>query len=158
MSGQIFIPHQVLEGTSRFLRRRGQSGKEGLVLWAGRIDSDSNASVLMHITAGGSWTMGVHLDFQQLIKLTQFMSDHNLILVAQVHNHPDRVPHSQGDDENPASHRTGYVSIVVPEMALQGLDLFDCYAYEYQSRLKWREWDANERQERFNVLPKSARI
>lgn len=139
--------------TARFIKRRGRAGKEGLVLWAGRLDQDGAQCVVMSIKAGDAWPHGVRLNFKQLLRLTTLLSKNKLILLAQVHNHPDRIPHSQGDDKNPASHRQGYISIVVPEMGTKGINLLDCYAYEYQSQLRWRELKAEEKAGRFRTLP-----
>jgi hypothetical protein len=96
----------------------------------------------------------VRLGFQQLLRLTTLLAAHKLVLLAQVHNHPDRIPHSQGDNENPASHQPGYISIIAPEMGREGIDLKDTYVYEYQTHLRWRELYAGEKAQRFKLLPK----
>lgn len=157
MSRTLLIPDHVFAATTRFLKRRGTARMEGLVLWAGRSDDQSD-SVLTIIKAGDDWPHGVRLEFNQMLKLTEFLAAHSLTLLAQVHNHPDRIPHSQGDNDNPASHRPGYLSLVVPEMGIHGIRLGECYAYEYVGRLEWRELDVNERVDRLRVLPKGLRL
>ena len=138
MGRQILIPNEIFTETERFLKVRGAAGMEGLVLWAGRSDEHAH-SVLSLIKAGDNWPHGVRLGFHQMLKLTEFLAKTELVLLAQIHNHPGRIPHSQGDNDNPASHHPGYASVVVPEMGLHGIRFKDCYAYEYVGRLTWRE-------------------
>ncbi len=157
MSRTLLIPQHAFAETERFLKQRGTARMEGLVLWAGRCDDQSD-NVLTIIKAGDDWPHGVRLKFDQMLKLTEFLAGNGLTLLAQVHNHPDRIPHSQGDNDNPASHRPGYLSLVVPEMALHGIRVHDCYAYEYVGRLTWREWDATERVGRVRIVPKGLRL
>ena len=149
----LYIPDPIFVETERFLRRRGKSGKEGLVLWAGQKDATGRAYVLMTIKAGDSWPHGVRLRFPQMVKLTQLLASNGMILIAQVHNHPGSLPHSLGDEENPTSHEVGYLSIVVPDMGLQGMDLQRCFIYEYQSHLQWRELNNKEKCLLFKILP-----
>jgi len=149
----LYIPRPIFAETERFLKRRGSTGKEGLVLWAGHIDASGQACVLMTVKAGDSWPHGVRLRFQQMIRLTQVLASNSMILLAQVHNHPGSVPHSFGDEENPASHQAGYISIIVPDMGLQGIDLKRCFVYEYQSHLRWRELAEEEKSQLFKILP-----
>ncbi len=154
----LSITNHVFAETERFLRRRGQSGKEGLVLWVGQRNNIDRAYVLVAIKAGDSWPDGVRLGFRQMVKLTEFLASHNLVLLAQVHNHPDNIPHSLGDNNNPASFEAGYISIVVPDMGLRGIDIPKCFIYEYQSRLRWREFTEEEKTEQFKILPKGLRL
>ncbi len=149
----LYIPRHIFTETERFLKQRGKSGREGLILWAGRRDATDGAYVLITIKAGDSWPYGVRLRFRQMVKLTQFLASNGMILLAQVHNHPDSIPHSFGDDENPVSHEAGYISIVVPDMGLQGMDLQQCLVYEYQSHLRWRELDNKDKYQLLNILP-----
>lgn len=157
MASELQIAQDVLLETERFLRNRGKRGKEGLVLWAG-IRSGRCTAVFHCVKAGGRWSDGVRLEFRQMLRLTRHLSAHGLLLLAQVHNHPDRIPHSLGDDLNPASHMPGYLSIVVPDMGLDGIMLSDCYVYEYLGQLRWRELDLRERVDNFKVLPRTLRL
>ena len=49
-------------------------------------------------------------------------------------------------------------SIVVPEMGTEGIYLQDCYVYEYQTHLRWRELDADEKAQRLKVLPQGVHL
>jgi hypothetical protein len=149
----LYIPRPIFAETERFLKRRGSAGKEGLVLWAGHIDTSGRAWVLMTVKAGDSWPHGVQLRFQQMLRLTEVLASNDMILLAQIHNHPGSLPHSFGDERNPASHQAGYISIVVPDMGLQGIDLQRCRVYEYQSRLRWRELVEEEKSQLFKIVP-----
>jgi hypothetical protein len=107
----------------------------------------------MTVKAGDSWPHGVQLSFQQMIRLTEVLASNDMVLLAQVHNHPGSLPHSFGDEKNPASHQAGYISIVVPDMGLQSIDLQRCLVYEYQSHLRWRELAEEEKSQLFKILP-----
>jgi hypothetical protein len=150
----LYIPRPILAETERFLKRRGSAGKEGLVLWAGHIDNTTGrAWVLTTVKAGDSWPHGVRLRFRQMIRLTEVLASDDMILLAQVHNHPGNLPHSFGDERNPASHQAGYISIVVPNMGLQGIDPQRCFVYEYQNHLRWRELLKEKKSQLFKILP-----
>ena len=157
MPSRMLIAEDVFLETQRFLRARGRQGKEGLVLWAG-LKADHSSAVFHCVKAGDRWAHGVKLGFDQLMRLTQHLGEQGLVLLAQVHNHPGRIPHSEGDERNPVSHAAGYLSIVVPELGLEGIDLAACYAYEYVGRLEWRALDLEEKTETLHVTRRSMKL
>lgn len=73
-------------------------------------------------------------------------------LVAQVHSHPGEAFHSQGDDERAASFHTGFLSIVLPNYALNVHAISDCFAVEYDGR-EFVELNKQDMHNRIKILP-----
>ena len=158
MTKIVYVPEHILTETAGHLRRRGRHDKEGLVLWAGVTDQSGNSWITTFFTAGGRWAHGVKLDFKQMLRMTEATSKNKTVLLAQVHNHPGTIPHSFGDDQNPASHREGYLSIVVPHMGLRNWNLPGCFVYEYRGDLNWRELSEGEKTEQLVVVPEKIKL
>lgn len=53
----------------------------------------------------------------QMGRITEWCAAHGLWVLAQVHTHPTDEPHSEADECWPASHRPGFLSVVVPFFA-----------------------------------------
>ncbi len=53
----------------------------------------------------------------QMAEITTWCTARGLWVLAQVHTHPTDEPHSEADECWPASHRPGFLSIVIPFFA-----------------------------------------
>lgn len=138
---KINISNEVFDTTIDILRKRGRRREEGLVLWAGLVNNDwTEARVIKSIIhEEGHWGGGVDLDYDTLIKISDYLNARGFVLLSQVHTHPGDFGHSCGDDRTPACHRYGFISIVVPEYALyEHQDLSHCYVYEYLGDYSWK--------------------
>ncbi len=138
---KVKISKEMFDTTIEILRKRGMQREEGLVLWGGLINDDwTEARVIKSIVhEAGHWGGGVDLDYQTLIKISDYINARGLVLLAQVHTHPRDFGHSCGDEKTPTSHRYGFISIVVPNYALfDHQDLSKTYVYEYLGNNSWR--------------------
>ncbi|MFQ5962859.1 MAG: hypothetical protein ACE5KZ_01080 [Candidatus Scalinduaceae bacterium] len=158
IANKFYISHKIISGTEAYLKLKGEIGKEGLVLWAGKRAQESSIITTMFV-GGSEWGEGVSLEQNDLIRLVTKLSRHSLTLLAQVHSHPNQVEHSTGDERHPVSFHIGYISIVVWNYCLSGMELSkNCYIYEYQGKLWWRKLPVKEIQKRFIILPLEIRI
>jgi hypothetical protein len=82
----------------------------------------------------------------QMGRITEWCAAHGLWVIAQVHTHPTDEPHSEADECWPASHRAGFLSIVVPFFA-QFATLRDPQfrVHELVRGDVWRHVDPNDR-------------
>lgn len=119
-----WIPAQLLDRTAQVLRQSGCDGlaHEGIVYWAGRRVVRENLVMTCIApearTTYGSFATTSHAN----ARVVMYLADHGLELIAQVHSHPSAfVDHSDGDDERALMPYDGFVSIVVPRYARDGL-------------------------------------
>ena len=151
--GRYYIRREVLEQTSRHLKKYGKEQSESLVFWAGWVDEECNAHVTdCKIAKDINWKLGVRVELDGMLQLMDELIKEDLILLAQVHSHPGDFGHSYGDDLTASSYRKGYISIVVPNWGLIVLeDLSRCYVHEYEKNWEWKLLDKKEVRERFRV-------
>lgn len=155
------ISQELFDKTIKTLRSRGRRKQEGLVLWAGIVNQRLSEAYILKsiIPRKGHWGGGVRLDHRVLLKLSDILVETGLILLAQVHTHPGDFGHSFGDERKSASYRLGYISIVVPNFALNELnDLKGCYVYEYHRNWRWNLLDEDDIKKRFKIEKSVMRI
>ena len=139
----VTLPRTCVEATERHLRRMGQGGNEGLVLWAGTCEG-STASVLEAIvpkqqgvrTASGIY---VSIDPDEFHRLNVHLYRTRQVLVAQVHSHPGRAYHSSMDDEYAVATQVGSLSLVVPAFAVRPFSVPECAVYRLSPQRRWAE-------------------
>lgn len=82
--------------------------------------------------------------------------EHELEYILQVHTHPPgcSTRHSQRDDSGAFSDEVGFLSIVVPNFGVRGLDLHDpAVTVHERTRPGWRIWTKEEARQRLVVFP-----
>jgi hypothetical protein len=158
---RYYIPRNLFEASIRVLRKRGCRKQEGLVLWAGAPSpNNEEAYVVSYIVPRrGHWGGGVRLDTRALLKLSEELEKRDLLLLAQIHTHPGNFGHSMGDEKRALSYRLGYISIVVPNFALNDIrDFSTCYVYEYKGNWKWQLLKSDDVSSRFIIEDSLIRV
>jgi len=158
---RYYIPRHLFDKSIKVLQKRGRRNQEGLVLWAGAPSSNAEEAYIVSyiVPRRGHWGGGVKLDSRVLLKLSEELERRDLLLLAQVHSHPGDFGHSLGDEERAVSYRLGYISIVVPNLALIDIhDLSTCYVYEYMGNWKWILLKSNEVASRFLIEDSLIRV
>jgi proteasome lid subunit RPN8/RPN11 len=119
-----WVSAQLLDRTADVLRQSGDRGQlhEGVVYWAGRRMGAQNIVTTCIApdarTTYGSFATTSHAN----ARVVMYLADHGLELLGQVHSHPGAfVDHSDGDDECALMPYDGFLSIVVPRYARDGL-------------------------------------
>lgn len=139
----FIIPSSVLGETIKFLRKVGNEGFEGFVVWGGGL---ANAQTFRFTTAiipaqRASMTENgllVTVEGRALFDVNKTLHERAQILAAQVHSHPTEAFHSSTDDEFPLVTLVGALSVVVPDFARNAPDDLDSWAwYRLSKRGKW---------------------
>lgn len=129
------VTTEVIDYTINILREYGtrKCPAEGLVYWAGEINSDT-----INITAAiapetDSSRHGIRTSNESNARFVEFICDHGLEYIAQVHSHPGTwVDHSTVDNEETAFRSEGLISIVVPNFGKDGmLPLTNCGMHRF---------------------------
>jgi len=63
----------------------------------------------------------------------------------QVHTHPEEAFHSATDDAYPIIHKTGFLSLVIPDFALGPIGFEKAYLTEIQPNGRWKQVPIDER-------------
>jgi hypothetical protein len=119
-----YVSKSVIEFTEKVLREYGnrEPKAEGLVYWAGTIDGEKyfvNAAIAPRTEASRYGILTTH---NANARFVDFISDNDLVYIAQVHSHPSTwVDHSDVDNKETAFRSEGLVSVVVPSFSEDGM-------------------------------------
>lgn len=152
---KYLIPQQVLDETRTFLRKRGERGVEGVVLWLGEIVDDETGRVLAayipdQIARRSELGVSVEVTQEGLTLLISRLPEGIFVLI-RVHSHPTDAFHSDLDDDNMLISHTNAISIVVPDFAVHPIELEHCSVNELHHDDGWVELDRLDVRERFRV-------
>jgi hypothetical protein len=125
MVDRFEVPSAVVADTERSLRHAGARSRELFVVWTGVLDGSSFNVRVGHVPPQTSYRtrdgLLVRVDGDALHQLNIWLYEHQQLLGAQVHAHPDRAYHSDTDDTFPIVTTLGGLSLVVPDFCRRGL-------------------------------------
>lgn len=159
---QVDIPSEVIDETITSLRKYGQSGCEGLVLWLGEINNQNFGVVQKALTPPqrsiqNETGVGYFVTSETLFSLNKFLSETGLRLIAQVHSHPGHAYHSEADDRYCIVTSEGGFSLVVPNFALPPTSLTSWAAYKLKNG-RWKKVKTRELIKTFYVDGKELKL
>jgi hypothetical protein len=141
---RFVVPGDIVARTERSLRGAGADGYELFVFWTGLLEGDAFTVRSGHLPRQTSSRtehgLLVRVEGEALHKLNVWLYEHDELLGAQVHAHPDDAYHSETDDAFPIVTIQGGLSLVVPDFCRAGL-LTGSAAY----RLTPAGWTESER-------------
>lgn len=128
---RIVVPGSIIETTDQFLSLSTREQVEVVVYWSGRREANGlyvrKAWFPRQTCSPYSFTVDAEALFELNIGLYRLGHE----LIGQVHTHPSEAFHSEADDENAVSLRSGTISIVVPEFGLFSVsDIGHAHYYE----------------------------
>lgn len=149
------IPQHVLEQTRAFLRKRGERGVEGVVLWLGQIVDDETGAVVAayvpeQVALRSELGVAVEVTREGLTRLIAGLPEGVFVLI-RVHSHPSGAFHSDLDDDNMLISHANAISIVVPNFASAPIVLERCSVNELRHGQGWVELEPAEVGMRFRV-------
>ena len=151
---KVVVPRHILFDTGEYLKKHGNMGHEGMVLWAGIRPGKNKAIVKSCIHPQQYCTpvsFDVPLDESQRINI--LLQQKKQVIIAQVHSHPSIAFHSSIDDQFPVTFIIGLFSIVVPEFCQKGLANFSgCEIWEHIGLGRWQRLKMQEIKERFFII------
>lgn len=140
------VPRGLLEMTYLNLRLCGAQVEECQLFWLShRAEPQTIRSIVhpIHKPMGH----GFELDDQWLSRFWVGLANEGMSIRVQVHTHPNQAFHSQTDDEWPAVHSIGFLSLVIPRFAQGDASLANAYLAELREDGTWSEVSIAERLE-----------
>jgi hypothetical protein len=123
----LAVREGLVRETLRVLHRCGRERSECVALWSGRLDTSDLVDEVLH-PAHDVGPHGYEINPDWMHRLWVDLSEQRRCLRAQVHTHPRGAFHSPTDDEFPAVHTPGFVSLVVPAFARPPIDVASVHA------------------------------
>jgi len=147
---RLRIPESVLRHTLTALSYG--AGREMLCYWIGTELKDVSEPSAVVLTVALPRIESSYAQFRlvegQMGQITSWCASHGLWVLAQVHTHPTDEPHSEADECWPASHRHGFLSVVLPYFANMSSLLNPGWrVYESQGAGVWTEVVAEKKLE-----------
>lgn len=139
---EVRLTENILPQTREWLFEAGLKREEAFVLWAGKYIETNNFLVTTSIfpeqkALRSTLGVGVYVSGDELFKVSRWLYENELILLAQVHSHPTNAYHSDTDDNFPLVTSEGQFSLVVPYFAQrQKIELTQCAVYRLINN-KW---------------------
>ena len=144
---KVVINYSHLKKAFDFLRLAGESGVEGIALFAGEQNgSDFQIKeVIIPKQKGYVLEQGLlyAVDGDELHRIKVWLYNNNLDLIAQIHSHPGVAYHSDTDDRYPIVDTVGGISIVAPNFASNVTALTQCAIYRLSTYASWISLDKN---------------
>lgn len=154
---EIWLSNNILPQTRAWLYEAGINRDEAFVLWAGCFMEQDRFLVTTSIfpeqtTLRSPSGVGVLVSGDELFKVSRWLYENKLILLAQVHSHPTNAYHSDTDDNFPLVTSEGQFSLVVPFFAQRPvIELAQCAVYRLNNN-KWVSLNNDEVKRIFKVV------
>lgn len=146
------VSANIIAQTMQFLAAMGNTGNEGLVLWAGTIESAeafvTEAMAPRQTPIRTETGLAIYVGPETLHDLNVWLHQHRVRLLAQVHSHGEEAYHSSTDDQYSLVTTLGGLSVVVPAFAQAPFDLETCSVH----RLTTNGWITLNRTEAARLL------
>jgi hypothetical protein len=133
----IVVTDSLLSTTMKLLRRRAifSPAHEQLTYWAGV--KGSSAWAVTTVVRPHQFTSSGSVDVESVTNahVIDFIYEHSLTIIAQVHSHPGRsVGHSLGDDLGAITPFPGLLSIIVPNYARDNFNFENSGVHRFDGR------------------------
>lgn len=145
----IILHKTQIEYVYQHLRRAGDKELEGVALWAGVYNSQTEFEIKTTIIPAQkaySQESGLHYEVgeEELHRINVWLYENKMTLICQIHSHPNEAYHSEMDDAYPIMAKMGGISIVVPDFAFQPFRLGDWAVYRLYPQNGWIELNSTE--------------
>ncbi len=150
-----YVPQCMLDESRDFLYRRGLEGCEGTALWIGRpVGGEvllTRLFVPEQVCIKTAYGIGVDLTERAHYTLTDTLEPGERFY-ARIHSHPREAFHSKRDDANAVITHQGALSIVVPNFAIDPIDLTQCAIYRLEHGRGWLRLSVEDIAKIFEVV------
>lgn len=114
------VPARVLQATAQALRQRGRGRREAVVLWQGRVASETVAEITaLRIPKQIAGPRHFNVPLEERLRILDEISAVGEFILVQLHTHPRHAFHSPADDQYAITKHSGAISIVIPDFAMQ---------------------------------------
>ena len=149
-----WIPSTVIRNTTDILRKSGRNGEshEGVAYWAGRRSGPLCFVTTVIAPAAGTTRGSFDTSIQANAKVVMYLASVGLELIGQVHSHPGSfVGHSKGDDARALMPYEGFLSIIAPNYAKNGMSPLTICGVHVFEKGQFRQMKANEIENNFRI-------
>lgn len=120
---QVIVPQNLFRDTWVGLRTRGAAETETVAIWGGNRCGGrgevTHVYFLNDLPNVEAHRLSHRVPRESLNKVLRVLSNDGCMIIADVHTHPsDWVDLSPVDRDNPTEFRVGFVSVVIPDLAL----------------------------------------
>lgn len=129
----------ALAGLVSALARSREQRHEGVAYLLGRSDGTVTLAVAVFAPEALTTSGSFHVPTRAMVSCMRTAARFELQVVGQVHTHPGRAYHSDGDVEGAKIRYPGYVSLVLPEYGRHLPSLLGAAAYLWQKPRGWIE-------------------
>jgi proteasome lid subunit RPN8/RPN11 len=112
---------------------------EGVCLLLGNTNGRSTVCVVAVRPDAETTDGSFYIPALEMAKIVDLATELRLQVVGQVHTHPVRAFHSDGDEEGAHIRYDGFVSMVVPDYGAALPDLAGSNAYMFSAQRRWEQ-------------------
>lgn len=146
---KLILPKTQIESVYQHLRQAGNKGVEGVALWVGVYNSETEFEIKATIIpAQKAYSLESGLLYavgeEELHRINVWLYESKMTLIGQIHSHPNEAYHSEMDDAYPIMAKMGGISIVVPDFAFRPFRLGDWAVYRLHPQNGWVELNSSE--------------
>jgi hypothetical protein len=153
---KIIVPLDSINMVYEHLRKAGESGMEGVALWAGSAVESffvvGTAIIPRQIASRLDDGLLYSVEGDELYRINVWLYNNDMTLVAQLHSHPAEAYHSETDDAFPIVAVLGGISIVIPWFAAYPFDLSDWAVFRLKEHSGWTELSNKEVKELIEII------
>jgi Prokaryotic homologs of the JAB domain len=142
---QDVLPRQILMtqscqlGIARCLDQWRVSKHEGICFLLGKTDGETTVCLLAIRPKARTTSGSFNVSALEMAKLVDIATELRLQIVGQVHTHPKKAFHSQGDEDGAHIRFEGFISIVVPNYGAALPEFTGCAVYVSGAEKQWEE-------------------
>jgi hypothetical protein len=153
---RLLFPRGLVEAATRHLQVRGSDGCEELVLFAGvPVGGEVLIPSLLLPQTNSTWGHVEIVKSEQPL-ISDWLVTNKQLLFVESHTHGGRSRWSTKisgvDVAHPVSVRNGFLTVIVPAYAEDGIDFMEAGVWECR-QLKWRRLTKRDVTQRFAVVP-----
>lgn len=141
---KVIMTRECLLALTEALRPSLERRHEGVAYLLGRTDGVITLAITVFAPMARTTAGSFHVDARSMAGCMQVAGKHELQVVAQVHTHPGRAYHSDGDVEGARIRYPGYASIVVPDYGIKLPHLDGIAAYVWRAGADWQTLEADD--------------
>lgn len=138
------LPRRMIDETFSIFRSCGAGERECKLYWLSYwADPDQLIEVVHPLHDASRYGLTIHDEW--ISEFWNELVEKGLGVRVQVHTHPGEAFHSATDDAYPLIHDAGFLSLVIPNFALDAVGFEGAYLAEIQPDGSWLEVSADER-------------
>lgn len=150
----ILFPAPLLAQAAEHLRVNGRIGHEQLVLWGGYVLPQGVLLTSLLLPATEATWGWVHVLPAEQPKITSWLRSHGQLLFVEAHTHGSGLRATELSDEDrrhPVGRQDGFLTLIVPDYAREGIDFLQAGVWECRA-LSWSRVSPDEVCARLHVI------